>query len=122
MQKFIEPLLFGQKRKQNLEDKVTELDKTIQNSLKEMKDSILKMEGDVQKLTEHQAVDPTIPQLVQELKQDLSSLKALLLSRYILNFIFCCVISCINIFVISLLYKKLPKFYYIFNRCAVTVD
>jgi signal transduction histidine kinase len=89
LQKFIEPFLFGRKKKQNVEDKVTELNNTVQNSMKEMKDSILKMEGDVQKLTDHQALDPTIPQLVQELKQDLSSLKALLLSRYILNFIFC---------------------------------
>ncbi|XP_012218523.1 peroxisomal membrane protein PEX14 [Linepithema humile] len=79
--KFIEPFLFGRTKKQNVEDKVTELNKTVQNSMKEMKDSILKMENDVQKLTEHQAMDPTIPQLVQELKQDLSSLKALLLSR-----------------------------------------
>ncbi|XP_020291049.1 peroxisomal membrane protein PEX14 [Pseudomyrmex gracilis] len=77
--KFIEPFLFG--RKITVEDRVTELDKTIQNSMKEMKDSIAKVESDVQKLTEHQALDPTIPQLVQELKHDLSSLKALLLSR-----------------------------------------
>ncbi|XP_018393984.1 PREDICTED: peroxisomal membrane protein PEX14 [Cyphomyrmex costatus] len=79
--KFIEPFLFGRKKKKCIEDTVTELDKTVQNSMKEVKDSILKVEGEVQKLTEHQALDPTIPQLVQELKHDLSSLKALLLSR-----------------------------------------
>jgi len=56
--------------------------------MKEVKDSILKVEGEVQKLTQHQALDPCIPQLVQELKHDLSSLKALLLSRYILFFFF----------------------------------
>lgn len=55
--------------------------------MKEVKDSILKVEGEVQKLTQHQALDPTIPQLVQELKHDLSSLKALLLSRYIRTFL-----------------------------------
>ncbi|KAG5324082.1 PEX14 protein, partial [Pseudoatta argentina] len=80
--KFIEPFLFGRKKKRCcIEDKVTELDETIQNSMKEVKDSILKVESEVQKLTRHQALDPTIPQLVQELKHDLSSLKALLLSR-----------------------------------------
>ncbi|KYQ57119.1 Peroxisomal membrane protein PEX14 [Trachymyrmex zeteki] len=79
--KFIEPFLFGRKKKSCIGDKVTELDKTVQNSMKEVKDSILKVEGEVQKLTQHQALDPTIPQLVQELKHDLSSLKALLLSR-----------------------------------------
>ncbi|XP_072743087.1 peroxisomal membrane protein PEX14 [Anoplolepis gracilipes] len=79
--KFIEPFLFGRKKKSNIEDRITELDKNVQDSMKEVKDSILKMENDVQKLTQHQALDPTIPQLVHELKQDLSSLKALLLSR-----------------------------------------
>ncbi|KMQ93577.1 peroxisomal membrane protein pex14-like protein [Lasius niger] len=79
--KFVQPFLFGRKKKSNVEERIIELDKTVQNSMKEVKDSILKMEGDVQKLTEHQALDPTIPQLVHELKQDLSSLKALLLSR-----------------------------------------
>lgn len=56
--------------------------------MKEMKDSILKIESDVQKLNQNRALDPVIPQLVQELKQDLSSLKALLLSRYIFTFIY----------------------------------
>lgn len=82
LQKFIESFLFGQRKKRNIEDRVTDLDKTVQSSMKEVKDSILKVEGEVQKLTQHQALDPTIPQLVQELKHDLSSLKALLLSRY----------------------------------------
>lgn len=88
MQKFIEPFLFGRKKKSNVEDKITELDKTVQDSMREVKDSILKVEGDVQKLSQHQALDPTIPQLVHELKQDLSSLKALLLSRYPISFFF----------------------------------
>ncbi|XP_011703809.1 PREDICTED: peroxisomal membrane protein PEX14 [Wasmannia auropunctata] len=79
--KFIEPFLFGQRKKRSVEDRVTELDKTVQDSMKEVKDSISKVESEVQKLTQHQALDPTIPQLVQELKHDLSSLKALLLSR-----------------------------------------
>lgn len=70
---------------------MSELDKTIQNSLKEVKDSISKVESDVHKLTQNQGFDPSIPQLVQELKQDLASLKGLLLSRYVvaLLLIFC---------------------------------
>jgi len=87
LQKFIESFLFGRRKNKSVEDRVTELDKTVQNSMKEVKDSILKVEGEVQKLTRHQALDPCIPQLVQELKHDLSSLKALLLSRYILTFL-----------------------------------
>lgn len=87
LQKFIHPFLFGQRKKKSVEDRVIELDKTIQNSMKEITDTILKIQGEVQKLTQHQAMDPTIPQLVQELKHDLSSLKALLLSRYILPFL-----------------------------------
>lgn len=83
MQKFIESFLFGRKKKKNVEDTVSELDKNIQSSMKDMKDSISKLEGDVCRLTQKQPFDPTIPQLVQELKQDLSSLKALLLSRYV---------------------------------------
>lgn len=97
MQKFIEPFLFGRKKKNTVEDRITELDKTVQDSMKEMKTSILKMESEVQKLTQHQALDPTIPQLVHELKQDLSSLKALLLSRYTNFFVFFYIVSCINI-------------------------
>lgn len=50
--------------------------------MKEVKQSISKVEGDVQKLTQNHTMDPMIPQLVQELKQDLASLKSLLLSRY----------------------------------------
>ncbi|CAK9819634.1 Peroxisomal membrane protein PEX14 [Anthophora quadrimaculata] len=79
--KFIEPLLFGQKKKDSIKDSVTKLDETIQNSMQEVKQSISKVEGDVQKLTQNQSIDPMIPQLVQELKQDLASLKSLLLSR-----------------------------------------
>lgn len=80
-----------------MEDRITELDKTVQDSMKEVKDSILKMESDVQKLTQHQALDPTIPQLVHELKQDLSSLKGLLLSRYIQFLLFLYIVFYINI-------------------------
>ncbi|XP_012142969.1 peroxisomal biogenesis factor 14 [Megachile rotundata] len=79
--KFIKPLLFGRKKKDSIQDSVNELDKTIQNSMKEVKQSISKVEDDVQKLTQNQSIDPVIPQLVQELKQDLASLKSLLLSR-----------------------------------------
>ncbi|XP_076679344.1 peroxisomal biogenesis factor 14 [Andrena cerasifolii] len=81
--KFIEPFLFGERKKdkRNISDSVCELDKTIQNSMKEVKQSISKVEDDVQKLTQNQSIDPVIPQLVQELKQDLASLKSLLLSR-----------------------------------------
>ncbi|KZC10430.1 PREDICTED: peroxisomal membrane protein PEX14 [Dufourea novaeangliae] len=79
--KFIEPFLFGRKKKDTIKDSVSELDKTIQNSMKEVKQSISKVEDDVQKLTQNQFLDPMVPQLVQELKQDLSSLKTLLLSR-----------------------------------------
>ncbi|KAL0122453.1 hypothetical protein PUN28_007287 [Cardiocondyla obscurior] len=79
--KFIESYLFGRKKKTGVEEKVTELDKTVQDSMKEVKDSISKIESEVQKLTQHQALDLSIPQLVQELKHELSSLKALLLSR-----------------------------------------
>ncbi|XP_078052856.1 peroxisomal biogenesis factor 14 [Augochlora pura] len=79
--KFIEPFLFGRKKKNSIKDSVSELDKTIQNSMKEVKQSISKVEDDVQKLTQNQFIDPMVPQLVQELKQDLASLKSLLLSR-----------------------------------------
>ncbi|XP_076285393.1 peroxisomal biogenesis factor 14 [Lasioglossum baleicum] len=73
--------LFGRKKKKSIKDSVSELDKTIQNSMKEVKQSISKVEDDVQKLTQNQFIDPMVPQLVQELKQDLASLKSLLLSR-----------------------------------------
>ncbi|OAD61057.1 Peroxisomal membrane protein PEX14 [Eufriesea mexicana] len=79
--KFIEPFLFGRKKKKDIEDSVTELDKTVQNSMEEVKQSISKVEGDVQKLIQNQSMDPMVPQLVQELKQELGSLKSLLLSR-----------------------------------------
>lgn len=75
LQKFIEPLLFGHKKKdkKSINDSVSELDKTIQTSMKEVKESISKVEDDVQKLTQNPSIDPMIPQLVQELKQDRSS-------------------------------------------------
>lgn len=79
--KFIEPFLFGRKKEDNMADSVSELDKTIQNTMKEVKQSMLKVEDNVQKLAENHSVNPMVPQLVQELKQDLASLKSLLLSR-----------------------------------------
>ncbi|XP_076240172.1 peroxisomal biogenesis factor 14 isoform X1 [Calliopsis andreniformis] len=81
--KFIEPFLFGHRKKdkKSINESVSELDKTIQTSMKEVKESISKVEDDVQKLTQNPSIDPMIPQLVQELKQDLASLKSLLLSR-----------------------------------------
>ncbi|XP_047362439.1 peroxisomal membrane protein PEX14 isoform X2 [Vespa velutina] len=78
---FIKPFLYGRKKKDSITDSVTELDKAIQSSIKEMKDSISKVEIDVKRLSQNQSIDIAIPQLVQELKQELSSLKALLLSR-----------------------------------------
>lgn len=74
--------MFGRKKRDSIKDSVTELDKTIQNSMNEVKQSISKVEVDVKKLSQNQSMDPMIPQLVQELKQDLASLKSLLLSRY----------------------------------------
>lgn len=79
--KFIAQFLFGREKKETIEDKMSELDKTVQDSMREVRDFVSKVDRDMQKLTQHQALDPTIPQLVQELKQDLSSLKSLLLSR-----------------------------------------
>ncbi|XP_011314791.1 peroxisomal membrane protein PEX14 isoform X2 [Fopius arisanus] len=78
--KFIQPLLFGRK-KDSIKDTVEDLDKTVKDSLREMKESISKVESSVKKMSQHQTPDATIPHLVQELKQDLASLKGLLLSR-----------------------------------------
>lgn len=68
-------------KKSNVKNAVDQLDKSLQTSMKEIKESMVKLENDVKKLSEDRTVDPTIPQLVQELKQDLASLKSLLLSR-----------------------------------------
>lgn len=76
----MEPFLFGKRKKDK--DPVEVLDKNIQKSMSELKESINKVKGEVQVLTQNQAVDPIVPQLVQDLKQDLASLKSLLLSRY----------------------------------------
>ncbi|KOC66544.1 Peroxisomal membrane protein PEX14 [Habropoda laboriosa] len=61
--RFIEPFLFGRKKNNSIKDSVTKLDETIQNSMKEVKQSISKVESDVQKLTQNQSIDPMIPQL-----------------------------------------------------------
>lgn len=74
MQKVIHPLLFGWKKKDP--DPVAEIDKNVQ----QVKDCLDQVKIDVQQLTQSR-VDPSVPQLVQELKQDLASLKSLLLSR-----------------------------------------
>lgn len=79
--KFIAPLLFGRKKPDHPTDSVKELDQTIQRSMREVKESLTKVEVDVQNLAKSHSVDPTVPQLVQELKQDLASLKSLLLSK-----------------------------------------
>ncbi|XP_011500782.1 PREDICTED: peroxisomal membrane protein PEX14 [Ceratosolen solmsi marchali] len=75
--KVIHPLLFGSKKKDPPKDPVIELDKNIQH----VKESINQVKSDVQQLTQNQIMDPSVPQLVHELKQDLASLKSLLLSR-----------------------------------------
>ncbi|XP_012268537.1 peroxisomal membrane protein PEX14 [Athalia rosae] len=79
--KFIEPYLFGRKKRKTLEESVTELDRTIKGSLSEVKETISKVEQDVSKLADKHGIDPSVPQLVQDLKHDLASLKGLLLSR-----------------------------------------
>ncbi|XP_014208700.1 peroxisomal membrane protein PEX14 [Copidosoma floridanum] len=73
--KVIIRFLFGDKKK-DAKDPAVELDKNIQ----QVKESINQVKSDVQQLTQNQN-DPSVPQLVQELKQDLASLKSLLLSR-----------------------------------------
>ena len=49
--------------------------------MSEVKESLNKVKNDMEQLTHNQTLDPTVPNLVQELKQDLASLKSLLLSR-----------------------------------------
>lgn len=82
-QKFIEPFFFGRKKKDSIQDSVTELDKTVQNTMREMKQSIAQIEVSVKQVSQRQSADPCIPILVQELKQDLASLKGLLLARFV---------------------------------------
>lgn len=72
--------MFG-KRKDSVKDTVEELEKTVKDSLKDVKESITKVESSVKRMSQHQTPDPTVQHLVQELKQDLASLKGLLLSR-----------------------------------------
>ncbi|XP_043271386.1 peroxisomal membrane protein PEX14 [Venturia canescens] len=79
--RFIEPFFFERKKKDTIQDSVTELDKTIQNTMKEMKQSITQIEASVKQVSQRQSADSCIPILVQELKQDLASLKGLLLAR-----------------------------------------
>ncbi|XP_034936826.1 peroxisomal membrane protein PEX14 [Chelonus insularis] len=85
--KFIEPFFFRRKKKdlskdESITETNTDNETLILNSVKEMKDSITIVEENVKKLAcNHYLPDPTIPHLVQELKQDLASLKGLLLSR-----------------------------------------
>lgn len=68
-------MLFGRRKKtKNIDDE----DK---KNIEEMKESITKVEEGVNKLVCNHLPDPSIPHLVQELKQDLASLKGLLLSR-----------------------------------------
>ncbi|XP_057335999.1 peroxisomal membrane protein PEX14 [Microplitis mediator] len=75
--KFIEPFLFKRKPPSKPDDS----NEIILKDVKEMKESIANVEENVNKLTCNHTPDPTVPQLIQELKQDLASLKGLLLSR-----------------------------------------
>ncbi|KAL7293774.1 peroxisomal membrane protein PEX14 [Trichogramma pretiosum] len=70
----ISPLLFG--KKDPPKDPLIDLDKNIQS----VQQSVNQVKNDVQLLTQSQSVE-SVPQLVRELKQDMVSLKALLLSR-----------------------------------------
>jgi hypothetical protein len=69
--------LFRSKKKDPPKDPVIELDKNMQH----VKESVNQVKIDVQQLMQSQIMDPSVPQLVQELKQDLASLKSILLSR-----------------------------------------
>ncbi|KAK0076166.1 hypothetical protein PV326_011018 [Microctonus aethiopoides] len=76
---FIKPYIFGDAK--NNSAMVDSCDSTLTKSVIEMKDSIIKIEANVNKLMHTNLPDPSISHLVQELKQDLTSLKGLLLSR-----------------------------------------
>lgn len=83
LQKFIEPFLFEKKKEVTLQERVTELDKTVKTSVEEIKESIIQLEDCINEIpqNQNQTSDPTVKHLIQELKQDLASLKGLLLSR-----------------------------------------
>lgn len=78
-QKFIKPLIFGDCKNDSIVE--DSHDNTLRKSVIEMKESIIKMEDHVNKLVCNNIPDQSISLLVQELKQDLASLKGLLLSR-----------------------------------------
>lgn len=79
LQNFIKPYIFGDVKNNSV--MIESCDSTLTKSVIEMKDSIIKIEASVNKLMHNNLPDPSISHLVQELKQDLASLKGLLLSR-----------------------------------------
>ncbi|XP_069677718.1 peroxisomal membrane protein PEX14 [Periplaneta americana] len=74
--KYIEPFLFG----------INEKQKTIEDSISELNESVKKVHSDLEKISEQQARQPDLnnatSKQIQELKAEIATVKGLLLSRH----------------------------------------
>lgn len=79
--KYIRPWLFGDKKKKSIEDSISDLNKSMTESINDLRDNLTEVRTQVDRIKNLQADSPTTHMQLQDLKNEVSSVKGLLLSR-----------------------------------------
>lgn len=79
--KFIKPFLFGDAKKKSVEEAVDDLSKTVSSCVIEFRDGLANVKSEVDKI--NQISESNTQRQLQNMQSDVSTIKGLLLSRYL---------------------------------------
>lgn len=79
--RFIKRWLFGEEKKKTIEDSIADLNKTLTESISDLRDNLSEVRTQVDKIKNGEGT--TTHMQLQDLRSEISSVKGLLLSRYI---------------------------------------
>lgn len=79
--KFIRLWLFGRDKKKSIEENLSDLNKTVTNSVKELHDNLTEVKTQMDRISITQSENITTNSQLQELKNEITTVKGLLLNR-----------------------------------------
>lgn len=81
LKKFIRPWLFGRDKKKSIEDSIKDLNKSVTDSINEIRDNLTDVKTQVDRLSIRHSENLSMNSQLQELKNEISTVKGLLLNR-----------------------------------------
>lgn len=78
-QRFIRPWLFGERKKKSIAESLTDLNKSVTESINNLRDNLTEVKTQVDRIS--QTENGSMQSQLQELKNEISTVKGLLLNR-----------------------------------------